>query len=151
MIEQTLCIIKPDVAMSRAPEILVGIIAAGMTPVLLQRVVMTPAQAARLYEAHVGQPYYAANIEFMVSGPSVAVVLEGEDACIRLRARIGSTDPRKAAHGTYRALYGTDLPRNAIHASENSRSASREIKIFFPHDAWRKQGERMEEQDEGTE
>lgn len=137
-LERTLLIIKPDVAST--PEavkaILIRVIAVDLLPIALQRSTMTTAQAERLYEAHVGQPYYARNVEFMTSGPSVQVVLEREEACPLLRYLIGPTDP-KDRQGVLdkfglRAQFGTDLPRNAVHASANTRDAEREIGIFFP-------------------
>lgn len=164
--ERCLLIFKPDLVASvhNVASALVRVIS--HTPdlhlLVLQRLTMTPAQAERLYEAHAGQPYHARNIEFVTSGPSIAMVLEGEGTCRRMRELVGVTDPQVARRfgrlttpvtslfaNTLRAQFGTELPRNAVHASENSRDAEREIGIFFPVSLqpeygmfWRNNGER---------
>lgn len=139
-IERTLCILKPDVAMTPAAQaLLLAIIAADMMPIELQRTPLTQSEAMRLYAAHTGQSYFKRNVDFMTSGLSIVIVLEGEDVIQRLRDRIGPTDPVKARSMwggsrafSWRALYGTELPRNAIHASGSAEEAEREIAIFFP-------------------
>ena len=158
MTERCLLIFKPDLVANanNVASALIRVVshAPDLHLLVLQRLTMTPAQAERLYEAHVGQPYHARNVAFVTSGPSVAMVLEGEGACKRMRELAGPTDPQKVKWGMttaapLRAIYGTELPRNAVHASENSRDAEREIGIFFPTSLrpeygmfWRNNGKR---------
>ena len=137
--ERCLLILKPDLVANanNVASALIRVIshAPDLHLLVLQRLTMTPAQAERLYEAHVGQPYHARNIAFVTSGPSIAMVFEGEEACKRMRKLAGPTDPRSnlgALQNSLRWQFGTELPRNAIHASENGRDAEREIGIFFP-------------------
>jgi len=72
-------------------------------------------------------------VEFITSGPVVGICIEGEDIVKRIRDFIGATDPKKAAPGTIRALYGTDISHNAVHASDSPENAERELKFFFEH------------------
>lgn len=131
--ERTLCIFKPDLAVNlrHVAQALIQILALELTPVHLCRLTMTRAQATQLYRAHVGQPYFDGNIEFVTSGPSYLIVLEGERACSQLRDAIGATDPARAQPGTLRAMFGTGLPQNAVHGSETPAAAALEITIFF--------------------
>lgn len=87
--------------------------------------------AQSLYAEHRGAAHYGRNITFMTSGPSVAILLQGNEAVGMLRDLIGPTDPKKAHPTTIRGMFGTELPRNAIHASANATAAEREIAIFF--------------------
>lgn len=130
---RTLCIFKPDLAANRhnAGQALMRLLAIDLVPSGLLLMDITIAQAMRLYAVHEGQPYYRRNIEFMTSGPCVVMVLDGEHAVERLREIVGSTDPKKAQPGTLRAMFGTELPRNAVHASASDKEAADEIRIFF--------------------
>lgn len=130
---RTLCIFKPDLTASHAntTQALIRLLAIGLLPVQMRQTVITVPQALRLYHAQFGQPHNRRNIDFMTSDLSCVMVLDGEDAVERLRAIIGSTDPQKAARGTLRALYGTELPRNAVHATAMSDEIEDEIAIFF--------------------
>ncbi len=133
MIERTLCIFKPDLVANstHVASALVRLISIGLLPVRLDRVVMTMAQAMRLYAGHDGQPYHRANLEFVASGPCMPMVLEGERAVDRLREIVGSTDPLRAQAGTLRRMFGTTLPRNAVHATATAAEVIEEIRIFF--------------------
>ncbi len=130
---RTLCIFKPDLAASRkdVAHALLRLLAVDLVPSALLLMDVTFAQAARLYAAHEGQPYYRRNIDFMISGASVVMVLDGERAVERLREIVGSTDPKKAQPGTLRAMFGTEMPKNAVHASASDKEAADEIRIFF--------------------
>jgi nucleoside-diphosphate kinase len=137
--ERCLLIFKPDLVANRhhVASALIRVVsyAPDLIFITLQRLTITRTQAERLYEVHVGQSYHERNVEFMTSGSSVAMVLDGDDACSRLRILSGPTDPfeaRRRANESLRAQFGTMLPRNAVHASENARDAEREIGIFFP-------------------
>ncbi|WP_181765791.1 nucleoside-diphosphate kinase [Streptomyces albidus (ex Kaewkla and Franco 2022)] len=84
------------------------------------------------YAEHVGKPFYAPLVEFMESGPSVVLVVEGERVIEGVRALAGPTDPIAAAPGSIRGDFGTIVRENLIHASDSEESAERELKIFFP-------------------
>ncbi|MCD0482736.1 nucleoside-diphosphate kinase [Streptacidiphilus sp. ASG 303] len=84
------------------------------------------------YAEHVGRPFYEPLLEFMASGPSVAMIVEGERVIEGVRALAGATDPIAAGPGTIRGDYATITRENLIHASDSEASAEREIKIFFP-------------------
>jgi nucleoside-diphosphate kinase len=130
---RTLCIFKPDLAASRVnvAQTLVRLISIDLLPIRMQRETLSTPQALRLYAAHFGKPYNRRNIEFMTSGPSVVMVLEGERAVERLREIVGATDPKKAQAGTLRALFGSGLPQNAVHATATVAEVDDEIQIFF--------------------
>ncbi len=95
--------------------------------------VMNPSRAwlDEFYSVHRGKPFFESFIEFMMSGPSVAMVWKGEDAISRVRSIMGATDSRLAEKGTLRNLYGTDNRRNLVHGSDSQESAEREIKVIF--------------------
>jgi nucleoside-diphosphate kinase len=92
---------------------------------------LTKEQAKKFYIVHKDRPFYDELTDFMSSGPCVPMVLEGENAIARVREIIGATDPAKAAEGTIRKKYGTDVGRNAVHASDSPESAAYEIPFFF--------------------
>ena len=131
--ERTLCIFKPDLTARRADvaHALIRLLAVDLMPVAMRRDVLSSGQARELYREHEGQPYFARNVDFMTSGVSTVLMLEGEQACDRLREMIGATDPAKAARGTLRSMFGSDLPRNAVHGSASVDVAKREILLFF--------------------
>jgi len=84
------------------------------------------------YAEHVGRPFYEPLVEFMLSGPVVVLVVEGERVIAGVRALAGPTDPIAAAPGSIRGDFGTIVRENLIHASDSEESAEREIKIFYP-------------------
>lgn len=133
MTERTLCIFKPDLAANEqhTASALIRLLAIGLLPVQLVRATMTIAQAVQLYAAHDGQPYHRANVDFVASGPSVIMLLEGVRAVDRLREIVGTTDPLRAQPGTLRRMFGTELPRNAVHATATVGEVENEIRIFF--------------------
>jgi nucleoside-diphosphate kinase len=130
---RTLCIFKPDLTADRraTAQALLRLLALDFVPTTLAFVQLTKAQATQLYAEHEGRPYFARNIEFMTSGPSMVMVLDGEYAVERLRDVAGTTDPKTARPGTLRRLYGAGLPNNAIHATATEAEVEDEIKIFF--------------------
>lgn len=89
--------------------------------------------ARRFYAEHEGKPFFAPLIDYITSGPVVAVQLTGEDAVPRLRQLVGATDPAKSTPGTVRYMYGTSLQENAVHASDSDAAAERELGIIFPN------------------
>ena len=130
--EQTLMIVKPDaVAKNAIGEILARVEAEGFVIHQLLMVRLTREQAERFYEVHRERPFYGELVEFMTSGPAVPMVLEREDAVAHLRQFIGVTDSTKAAEGTIRRDFGTDVQRNAVHSSDSPENAVKEISFFF--------------------
>jgi nucleoside-diphosphate kinase len=92
---------------------------------------LTSEQAGAFYAVHNGKPFYESLVEFMSSGPIVAVLLEKENAVEEFRNFIGATNPENAAEGTIRKLYGTDLQQNAVHGSDSDENALIEAGFFF--------------------
>jgi nucleoside-diphosphate kinase len=130
--EETLVVLKPDAVQRR----LVGTILArferrGFNIKKLKLVTMSSSEAAEFYEVHKGQPFYPELMQFITSGPVVAVILEGRSAISVVRKMIGATDSVQAAPGTIRGDFGLGSRDNVIHASDSSESYSRESKIIF--------------------
>lgn len=126
-------LIKPDaVGRHRTGEILGRLEAAGFVITGLVMRHLSRAQAEEFYAIHRGKGFFPGLVEFMTSGPLVAVRLEGENVCRRVRKFVGVTDPSKAAPGTIRADFGTTVRTNAVHASNPEEDVSRELEFFFP-------------------
>jgi nucleoside-diphosphate kinase len=103
----------------------------GFRIVALKKHRMTRRQAELFYEVHKERPFYNDLVEFMISGPVVAAILEKANAVEDFRNFIGATDPAKAAAGTIRQLYGISLQENAVHGSDSDENAAREAGFFF--------------------
>jgi len=136
MKEQTLVLIKPDgVARSLTGEIIRRIEQKGYQVTGLKMLTPTPAQLAAHYSEHEGKPFYAPLIEFMSSGPIVALRVEGERVIEGFRSLAGTTDPTTAAPGTIRGDLGRDwgekVQKNLVHGSDSVESAQRELGIWF--------------------
>jgi nucleoside-diphosphate kinase len=136
MKEQTLVLIKPDgVARSLTGEIIRRIEQKGYVIKGLKMLSATPEQLAAHYAEHEGKPFYAPLIEFMSSGPIVALKVEGERVIEGFRALAGTTDPTTAAPGTIRGDLGRDwgekVQKNLVHGSDSVDSAQRELGIWF--------------------
>lgn len=130
--EKTLVLIKPDAfGKNHTGAILKIYEDAGFKILAAKVMMMTEAVAAKHYAEHIGRPYYPALVEFMTSAPIMAVVLAGDDVIKKVRELNGATNPAEAAEGTIRKLYAQDKTKNAVHASDSSASAAREISIFF--------------------
>ncbi|MBM7507040.1 MULTISPECIES: nucleoside-diphosphate kinase [Nocardioides] len=137
MTERTLALIKPDgVRRGLTGEIVRRIEAKGYTLVRLELREATPELLAEHYEEHHGKPFYEPLVEFMLSGPVVAMVLEGERCIEGFRSLAGATDPTAAAPGTIRGDLGRDwglkVQQNLVHGSDAPETAEREIGIWFP-------------------
>ena len=131
-IERTLSIIKPD-ATSRN---LIGAIndrfeKSGLRIVAQKRLRLSPEMAERFYAVHAARPFYRSLVDFMISGPVVAQVLEGEDAIAKNREVMGATDPAKAAPGTIRKDFALSIEANSVHGSDSAETAQQEIAFFF--------------------
>lgn len=130
--EMTLSIIKPDAVLgNHIGEIISRFEKAGLRVVAIKSVHMTKDQASTFYNIHKDRPYFTALTEFMSSGPAIAIVLEGDNAIIKNREIMGSTDPRKAASGTIRADFAQSIRKNAVHGSDSPEHAKEEILFFF--------------------
>jgi len=130
--ETTLTILKPDsVAAGNTGKILDHLIQEGFVVRGLRLIRMTEAQARAFYEVHKDRPFYGDLVAFMTSGPVVVAALQRTGAVTHLREVMGATDSQKAAPGTVRNLYGTNIERNAIHGSDSPENAEREVGFFF--------------------
>ena len=131
-IERTLSIIKPDATRRH----LTGAInqrleSRGLHIVAQKRIRLTEAQAGRFYEVHAQRPFYRDLVSFMISGPIVVQVLEGEDAVALNREIMGATNPADAAAGTIRKDFAESIEANSVHGSDSLENAAREIGFFF--------------------
>lgn len=124
--------VKPDaVAQNAIGRIYARFEEAGLKIVQAKMIHMDRAMAEGFYAEHKGKPFFDGLIAFMTSGPVMAQVLEGDNAVQLHRDLLGATDPTKAAPGTLRAMFGSEMPKNAVHGSDAVTSAEREIAYFF--------------------
>lgn len=131
-IEQTLSIIKPDAVKKQIiGEIQTRIHQAKLDIIAMKMVKLTKEQAEGFYAEHQDKPFFANLVQFMMSGPIVVQVLQGENAVKRYRQLMGPTDLSKAAAGTLRADFANSMRENAVHGSDSLASAEREITYFF--------------------
>lgn len=129
---QTFTMIKPTAFKKNyAGAILKMITEAGFQVKAMKLTRLTAEQAGTFYAVHKEKPFYQALVEFMSSGPIVAVILEKENAVEAFRNFIGATNPENAAEGTIRKLYGTSLQQNAVHGSDSDENAVIEADFFF--------------------
>jgi nucleoside-diphosphate kinase len=130
--EKTLTIVKPDaVSAGNMGKVLAHLQNEGFRILSLKLLRLSTAQARAFYEVHRERPFYDSLVAFMTSGPVVPVALERENAVAHLRQVMGATDSTQAAPGTVRALYGTNVERNAIHGSDSAENAALELSFFF--------------------
>jgi len=128
----TLTMIKPTaVKNGNIGNILAQISKGGFGIVAMKYLKLSRQQAEKFYEVHHERPFYSDLVEFMSSGPIVAAVLKKENAVEAYRGFIGSTNPKDAAPGTIRALYGTNIQENAVHGSDSDENAIKEAAFFF--------------------
>jgi len=130
--ERTLVLIKPD-AMRRglAGEILGGVEARGLELKEAKLVTVDRALAAEHYAEHAEKPFYEELVEFITSGPTMALVLEGEGAIATVRSTMGATNPADAGPGTIRGDLALSMPDSLVHGSDSPESAAREITLWF--------------------
>jgi nucleoside-diphosphate kinase len=132
-LEQTLSIIKPDAVQKNViGQILTRFEAAGLRIVAARMMHLSRDEAEGFYAVHRERPFFRPLVEFMISGPVLVQVLEGENAIARNRELMGATDPKKADKGTIRAEFAASIDANAVHGSDASDTAKREIAFFFP-------------------
>ena len=134
MSQRTLVLLKPDTVRRGLVGEIIGRIErkAGWSINALELRTLDRATLEQHYAEHVGKPFYEPLVAFMSSGPTVALVVEGERVIEGMRALAGPTDPIAAAPGSIRGDFGTIVRENLIHASDSEASADREIKLFFP-------------------
>ncbi len=131
-IERTLSIIKPDaVAKNVIGEIYRRFESGGLKIVAARMLHLTRKQAEEFYAVHKDRPFFGELVDFMISGPIMVQVLEGEDAVSRNREIMGATDPAKADPGTVRADFASEVTENAVHGSDAAETARVEIGFFF--------------------
>ncbi len=131
-IERTFSIIKPDaVAKNVTGQINARFEAAGLKIVAQRMAHLSRAEAEGFYAVHKDRPFFKDLVDFMVSGPVVLQVLEGEGAIAKNRELMGATDPKKAAPGTIRADFAQSIDANAVHGSDAPETAAQEIAYFF--------------------
>ena len=131
-IERTLSIIKPDATRRNLTgQINATLETAGLRIIAQKRMQLTPGQAEAFYAVHKERPFFRGLVEFMISGPVVVQVLEGENAVVKNREAMGATDPKKAAPGTIRAKFAEDIEANSVHGSDSAENAAIEIGFFF--------------------
>jgi nucleoside-diphosphate kinase len=132
-IEKTLSIIKPDaVAKNVIGQIYARFEGAGLKVVASRMTHLSRAEAEAFYGVHKDRPFFKDLVAFMISGPVMIQVLQGENAILKNRDLMGATDPKKAAPGTIRADFADSIDANAVHGSDAAETASLEISYFFP-------------------
>ena len=130
--EKSLVLVKPDAV----PRGLTGTIISrleecGLRLVAIKMLHLDKATARRHYAVHKGKPFFDNLVNYISSGPIVAMVFAGDNAVAVIRKAMGATDPAKAEKGTIRGDFGLDIERNSVHGSDSARTAAREIKLFF--------------------
>ncbi|MFM8465950.1 MAG: nucleoside-diphosphate kinase [Oxalobacteraceae bacterium] len=132
-IERTLSIIKPDaVAKNVIGQIYSRFEGAGLKIVAARMMQLSRAEAEGFYAVHRERPFFKDLVDFMISGPVMVQVLEGESAILKNRDLMGATDPKKADKGTIRADFADSIDANAVHGSDGPDTAKGEISYFFP-------------------
>jgi nucleoside-diphosphate kinase len=134
-VEQTLVLVKPD-AMARAlaGEILGRFERRGLVVRAARLVRVDRELAERHYEEHTEKPFFGELVEFITSGPTLALVIEGEGAIATLRSTIGATNPADAEPGSIRGDLASSMPDNLVHGSDSPESAEREVALWFSDD-----------------
>jgi nucleoside-diphosphate kinase len=134
-VERTLSIIKPDAtARNITGQIIAKLEGAGLRVVAQKRVRWDKSNAQEFYEVHKERPFYGDLVDFMISGPIVLQVLEGEGAVAKNREVMGATNPKDAAPGTIRAEFAESIERNSVHGSDSAENAANEIALCFAED-----------------
>jgi nucleoside-diphosphate kinase len=129
---KTLLMVKPDIVeRGLYGEIIAFVLKNRFKIVDLKMFRMDRETAEGFYDVHRERDFFQAVVDYMTSGPLVAMEIEGEDVVVRVRELIGVTDPAMAAVGTIRSKYGTSIQNNAVHASDSAESAKKELAIVF--------------------
>jgi nucleoside-diphosphate kinase len=132
-LERTLTIIKPDAVAAGHIGDIIKLLESNQLTIKAARLVnLTKKEAEGFYAVHRGKGFFESLTTFMSSGPTLPMVLEGENAIARLRKLMGATNPANAEEGTIRELYAEDIEHNAVHGSDAPETAAFEISYFFP-------------------
>ncbi len=130
--EQTLSIIKPDaVERNLAEKIKLIFSENNLTIKETKKLHISKDEAAEFYKVHQAKPFYDQLCSYLSSGPIEVIILEGENAVLKNRELMGATDPKNAADGTIRKLYGVSIDKNSVHGSDSVENARKEIDFFF--------------------
>ena len=131
-IQQTLSIIKPDATKRNLiGRIVSKLESSGLKVIAQKKIQLTELQAKQFYKVHEERPFYNDLVKFMISGPVVVQVLEGENAVIKNRQVMGATNPDEAEEGTIRKEFAESLEANSVHGSDSIENANQEISFFF--------------------
>jgi nucleoside-diphosphate kinase len=131
-VERTFSIIKPDATRRNLTgRVNACLEEAGLRIVAQKRLHLTRTQAEAFYDVHKARPFFQDLVSFMISGPVVVQVLQGENAVARNREVMGATDPKKADPGTIRAQFAESIEANSVHGSDSADNAATEIAFFF--------------------
>ena len=131
-IQQTLSIIKPDATKRNLiGKIVSKLESSGLKIIAQKKIQLTELQAKQFYKVHEERPFYNDLVNFMISGPVVVQVLEGENAVIKNRQVMGATNPEEAEEGTIRKEFAESLEANSVHGSDSIENANQEISFFF--------------------
>ena len=131
-VERTLSIIKPDaVERNLAEKIKIIFSKNNLTIKETKKLHISKDEAAEFYKVHQAKPFYDQLCSYLSSGPIEVIILEGENAVLKNRELMGATDPKNAADGTIRKLYGVSIDKNSVHGSDSVENARKEIDFFF--------------------
>ena len=131
--DRTLILVKPDAfARGLTGEIIARFERKGLSIVAMRHMTMDEATAKQHYAEHEGKPFFGELVEFITSGPLVAMVLEGYEAVVAARQVIGATNPLEASPGSIRGDFALEIGQNMVHGSDSPESAKREAELFFP-------------------
>lgn len=133
--EKTFIMIKPEAVKAGRQGAIIDLLLKnrfGITK--MKQFAFGDADARRFYSVHEGKPFFEGLVAYITSGDVIGMELERDGAVDSLRSLVGATDPASAAVGTIRYMYGTDLQRNAVHASDSPESAEKELAIVFGED-----------------
>ena len=132
MIEKTLSIIKPDAVERDLGDSIKKIFQTkGLNILKSKKVQITKLEASEFYKVHETKPFYDELCTYLSSGPIIVMILEGENAILKNREIMGATNPKDAAEGTIRKLYGISIDKNSVHGSDSLDNAKKEINFFF--------------------
>ena len=130
--ERTLILVKPDAfARNLTGEIIARFERKGLRIAALKHMTMTRELAGQHYAEHDGKPFFGELVDFITSGPTLAMVFEGEGAVATCRVTIGATNPAEAKPGSLRGTYALAMPDNLVHGSDSTESSAREIALWF--------------------
>jgi len=131
-VERTLSIIKPDATRRNKTGAINAVIEdSGLRIIAQKRIILSEGQAEGFYAVHKERPFFRDLVGFMLSGPVVVQVLEGDNAVAKYRDVMGATNPANAADGTIRKLFAESIEANSVHGSDSLENAQREIAFFF--------------------